>query len=304
MFKRILVPLDGSALAETALAPAISLAERFGAELLLVRTILTHVFPGADPGPAQLEAFKEAKHYLETILLPLKERGITAHMAIPYDKPALGIADQAEFRQVDLIVMNTHGRKWPETLLHPSVAMGVLEHAPAPILALKSQEMAGGDQPRLPAFMTDPTAPIIVPLDGSFLAESALPLAEGLAARFGNPLLLVRAVERPRVTSVSMDSALILSKVEDWMVEETRNYLQLKQHEVASRGVRVTIECSTGSPAWFIEECAQSHRAGLVVMASHGRTGMGRFLVGSVAQSVLRDSEIPMLLVRLNQSQE
>lgn len=302
MFKRILVPLDGSPLAEAALAPAISLAERFDAALLLVRAILVHVFPGADPGPAQLEALQEAEHYLDAIVPPIREKGIPVHTAIPYDAPALGIADQAEFRHIDLIVMSTHARKWPDTLLRPSVTMGVLERTTAPILALKGREEdLGTDLSQLPRFMADPDAPILVPLDGSLLAESALTLAEGLAKIFGNPLLLISATERPSIASAPLDDPSINAKVEEWAIAETQSYLQRKQHEVADRGGRVSTESSVGSPSWFISECVQAHHAGLVVMASHGRSGLGRFLLGSVAQSVLRESDVPVLLVRLHE---
>jgi nucleotide-binding universal stress UspA family protein len=225
--------------------------------------------------------------------------------AIPFDSPAIGIADQAEFRQVDLVVMSTHARAWPETLLHPSVTMGVLEHTTAPILALKVTEEAGYEpQARFPRFITNPEAPIIVPLDGSLRAESALPLAENLAAAFGNPLLLVRAVERPHTAQASLDYPDVISQVEEWAVRETQEYLNSKQQEVSSRGARVAIECSVGSPAWFIEECIQAHRAGLVVMASHGRSGLGRFLLGSVAQTVLRRSQAPVLLARQRAEQD
>ena len=300
MFQRILVPLDGSPRAEAALAPARSLAERFGAGLFLVRTILVHVFPGAEPGPAQLEALREAEGYLDAIANRIRKTGISVRTAIPYDSPTLGIADQAEFRHVDLIVMNTHARKWSDTLLHPSVTMGVLEHTTAPILALKGAKEGVG-QPQLPRFMTNPDAPIIVPLDGSLLAESAFPLAEELSKTFGNRLLLIRAVGRPRMASTSLDNPTIIAKVEEWAIQETQSYLQRKQQEVAHRGGRVTTETSVGAPAWFIEECVQAHHAGLVVMASHGRSGLGRFLLGSVAQTVLRESEVPVLLVRLHE---
>lgn len=303
MFQRILVPLDGSPLAERALAPATALAERLDAGLLLVRTILVHVFSGANSGPAQLEALQEADHYLATVARPIKDRGIAVRTAIPYDSPAVGIADQAEFRNADLIVMSTHARKWPDTLLHPSVTMRVLAHATAPLLALKgTEEDAAAGAPQLPRFMADPTAPIVVPLDGSLLSESALPLAEGLAKTFGNPLLLVRATEQPRVASVSLDSPAITARIQEWAIAETLSYLRRKRYEVAHRGARVTTESSVGSPAWFIEECVQAHNAGLVVMASHGRNGLGRFLLGSVAQSVLRASAVPVLLVRLHDS--
>ncbi len=304
MFQRILVPLDGSPLAERALAPATALAQRFDAGLLLVRTILVHVFPGADPGPAQLEALRKAEGYLDAIATRVRKTGVAVRTAIPYDAPAPGIVDQAEFRHVDLIVMSTHARTWPDTLLHPSITMSVLEHTNAPILALKGGgEERGETQAPLPRFMTDAIAPIIVPLDGSLLGESALALAEGLAKTFGNPLLLVRSVDRPRVASPSLGNPVIVAKVEEWAIEETRSYLQRKQLEVANRGVRVTTEISVGSPAWFIDECVQAHHAGLVVMASHGRSGMGRFLLGSVAQTVLRESEAPVLLVRLHEIQ-
>ena len=302
MFKRILVPLDGSTLAETALAPAVSLAERFGAELVLVRAILTHAFPGADPGPAQLEALHEAEHYLGTLTRRLQGKNIPIRTAIPYDAPAAGIADQAEIRHVDLMVMSTHGRKWPETLLHPSITMKVLAHTNAPILALKyTEDDVGENTPPLPRFMTDPTAPIVVPLDGSLLAESALPLAEGLAKTFGNPLVLLRAAERPRIAVGTIEYPAVIADAEHQALNEARSYLQRKQGEAASRGMRVSIESAASTPAWFIEDTAQKYAAGLVVIASHGRGGMGRWLLGSVAQHVLRDGEVPVLLVRLQQ---
>ncbi|HEY7123336.1 MAG TPA: universal stress protein [Ktedonobacterales bacterium] len=299
MFKRILVPLDGSALAETALAPALVLAERFGAELLLVRTILTHVFPGAHPGPAQLEALHEAERYLALISAGLRGKNVPIYTAIPYDAPAAGIADQAEFRHVDLIVMATHGRKWPETLLHKSVTMSLLEHTPAPILALRvKEEGVGASGTQLPRFMTDPHAPILVPLDGSSLSESALPVAERLARSFDNSLVLVRAAEMPHAVSVTPGAPVILVGVGEAILEETNTYLRRKQQEAIHRGMRVSIESTTSTPAWFIGECAQAHNAGLVVMASHGRSGLGRWLLGSVAQSVLRESAVPVFLVR------
>ena len=299
MFKRILVPLDGSALAETALAPATALAERYGAELLLVRTILTHVFPGAAPGPAQLDALHEAKRYLALLSSRLREKDVPISTAIPYDAPAAGIADQAAFRHVDLIVMATHGRKWPESLLHKSVTMSLLEHTPAPILALKVKEdgVGAGKQPIL-RFITDPNAPILVPLDGSSLSESALPVAEELARSFGNPLVLVRTAEMPRVPAALPGAPVVITGAEEAVLEETNTYLKHIQQQAISRGMRVSIESTTGIPAWFIGECAQAHHAGLVVMASHGRSGMGRWLLGSVAQNLLREVEAPVLLVR------
>lgn len=302
MFKRILIPLDGSPLAETALAPATALALRFDAELVLVRTILVHAFPGVDPGPAQLDAMREADAYLEQVSRRVKNAGVAVQTAIPYDTPATGIVDQAEFRQVDLIVMSTHGRKWVDALLHPSVTMQVLEHTSAPILAWKPAETAGGytDTPELPYFMIDPTAPIVVPLDRSLLSESALPIAEGLSRSFGNTLMVISVAERPPIPIAPFDYPAIAANADQAVIEETRSYLKRKQQEAAGRGLHVQIESAIGSPAMYIEDCVQRNRAGLVVMASHGRGGLGRWLIGSVAQQVLRDTETPVLLVRFH----
>ena len=302
MLKRILVPLDGSPLAETALAPATTLAQRFSAEMLLVRTILVHTFPGADPGPAQLTALREAEAYLEQVSRRVKATGVAVETALPYDTPATGITDQAEFRHVDLIVMSTHGRKWVDALLHPSVTMQVLERTSAPILAWKHAETAdeNEDIPELPYFMIDATAPIVVPLDGSLLSESALSMAEGLSQRFGNPILLVSVAEPPRIPIGPYDYPAMMASVDEATIAETRAYLKRKRQEIAGRGLRVETESAIGSPAASIEDCIQKNNAGLVVIASHGRGGLGRWLLGSVAQQVLRDTETPVLLVRFH----
>jgi nucleotide-binding universal stress UspA family protein len=302
MFKRILVPLDGSPLAEAALAPAATLAKRFDASLLLVRTIRVHVFPGADPGPAQLTALREAEAYLEQVSRQVKATGVAVETAIPYDTPATGITDQAEFRHVDLIVMSTHGRKWVDALLHPSVTMQVLEHTSAPILAWKHAETADeyNTQSSLLRYMTDPTTPLVVPLDGSLLSESALPIAEGMSQRFGNPILLVSVAEPSRIPIGPYDYPAIVANADQAVIQETQSYLKHKQQEIAGRGLRVEAESAIGSPAASIEDCIQRNNAGLVVMASHGRGGLGRLFIGSVAQQVLRDTETPVLLVRFH----
>ena len=296
MLKRILVPLDGSPLAEAALAPAIALAERFGAEVFLVRTIRVPVFPGAAPGPAQGDAQREAEGYLEHVTSRVKSAGVAVQTAIPNDTPSAGITDQARFHQVDLIVMSTHSRKWVDALLHPSVTMQVLAHTPAPLLAWKPAETAEAHDARaaLPRYMTDPTIPIVVPLDGSLLAESALPLAEGMAQRFGNPLVLVSIADIP---TGPWDYPYNVAEADRAVIQETQSYLTRKQQELAWRGLRVEAESAIGSPATSIADCVQRNHAGLVVMAAHGHGGLSYRRLGSVAELLLQDTETPVLVV-------
>lgn len=174
MLKRLLVPLDGSPQAETALVPALALAKRFAGELLLVRTAWAHSFPGTDPGRAQLQAIEEAKAYLETIATRLRKDGIPVLTAVPYDTPAAGIADQATFRHADLIVMVAPARKGLAALRRPRIIWKVFTHTNAPLLIWKGPA-AEGDRPRWLRELGEASALLPEAQDSLRLAEDALP---------------------------------------------------------------------------------------------------------------------------------
>jgi nucleotide-binding universal stress UspA family protein len=176
MLKHILVPLDGSPLAETALQPAAVLAQRFGAKiLLLVRS--TETWPEQEPFPADdlLAAF-QAGDYLTTVARRLSSEGLTVYIEVIADAPASGISAEAHEHQADLIVMATHGRQGLDALLHPSVTWGVLRQTRAPILTWKVTEIKGQpiDGSWVPRFLQDATAPILIPLDGSWRNKPCL----------------------------------------------------------------------------------------------------------------------------------
>src|SRR5215469_13765095 len=108
MLNTILVPLDGSPLAETALEPAMVLAKRCEASILLVRTLFPEALPEGSP---RFEATHDAQRYLLSIANYLRDEGLVVHTVVLPLEAAEGIVDEAEFSQVDLIVMATHGRK-------------------------------------------------------------------------------------------------------------------------------------------------------------------------------------------------
>ncbi|HEU5199716.1 MAG TPA: universal stress protein, partial [Ktedonobacterales bacterium] len=137
MFTHMLVPLDGSPLAETALIPAAALAKRFGAELLLMRAALSTDAPGGDSFPEQSLLASGSQVYLDRLAGQLAKSGITVHTIVTDEEPAEGILTQTNLDQVDLIVMATHGRTGFDALLHPSVTWKVLSRTSAPILVWK-----------------------------------------------------------------------------------------------------------------------------------------------------------------------
>lgn len=309
MLKTILVPLDGSPVAETALEPATLLARRFDAELLLVHTTYADESPEQADQSEQMRRAPNAQAYLDAVAGHLRSEGVSARTALLPAKPVEGIVDEAGLSRADLIVMTTRGRRGLDALLHPSVTWQVLRQSDAPILARKS---AGDDDPGMSVrpllrFMTDPQTPILVPLDGSPQAEIALLLAQELARVFGNPLLLARAPEMPLPPlaagagvgpiAIGGDS-LMIAQAAQQAEEEARSYLERKRAELFSAGLRAEIVVGPGPAAAFIQEAARRYQAGLIVMASHGRGWLGRLVLGSVAQSVLHDVDIPILLVR------
>lgn len=303
MFKRNLVPLDNSALAERALAPAALLAKRCEADLLLVGATKERAFPGLLTGAAPRQTDK-IERYLSVAATLLSAEGVQVDTAVLSERPAKGIAAHSEDHDVDLIVMATHGRTGLESLLHTSVTWDVLGHSPVPVLALKppTEEEERQSLPRLPRFLTEPASPIIVPLDGSQLAERALPLAQKFAWLYAHPLLLVRAVALPYLAGGVIDYPMVLTSLREYSLEESGAYLKRKQEEIARTGLEVETESMFGEAAACIEACVQDYHAGLVVMASRGRGGLGRLLLGSVARRVLSRVDVPILLVPAAQS--
>lgn len=134
---------------------------------------------------------------------------------------------------------------------------------------------------------------IVVPLDGSRLAEAALDRALEIADKERTRLILLRAAVAHAFPGGDTIEAQVRA------VREAEEYLEGIAARAGEAGMRnVTKSVWYGPPAWAIVEAAQFMRAGLIVMSTHGRSGLGRLVLGSVAESVLRGTKIPILLVR------
>jgi nucleotide-binding universal stress UspA family protein len=138
MYKRILVPLDGSALAEAVLPHVEELAKSSAAELVLLGVAFAHIFPGADPIEAQVAAVQEAENYVANLAKTLQEKGIRAEAKVRYGDPAEEILDHAARDHIDLIAMATHGRTGLKRVVLGSVAENVLRSAPVPMLLVRA----------------------------------------------------------------------------------------------------------------------------------------------------------------------
>ncbi len=139
--KRLLVPLDGSPLAEAILPVAGEWAKEEEAEVILLRAVLARNIPGGDNSAAQVRAVEEGEAYLQGVADRLERRGLEqVRKAVWYDEPAAAIARAVAREGVDIFAMATHGRSGLSRLLLGSVAAGVLRSAPVPVLLFKAGE--------------------------------------------------------------------------------------------------------------------------------------------------------------------
>jgi nucleotide-binding universal stress UspA family protein len=321
MYRTILVPLDGSSFSERALPVATEFARTTGGKLVLVRAASASVLPGAHSsdlqgrqiqkedlfisadaggagrGEAQIRSIEEAEQYLESIAGRLAEQGFQAKVAVPYAAAAEGILTEIAVQAADLIVMCTHGQSGLGRWIYGSVAEEVLAHSPVPVLLVRPSgtpvtlsSEPGGFQ-------------LLVPLDGSAFAEAAMPHATALARAFGGSILLVCVVGPPYVPYTELMAAPAgAAEIADMIVEDEQEkaerYLVDTGERLRRNGVPVQTAVCIGWPADTILRQALAVNARLIVMATHGRTGLRRLLLGSVAHEVVHRALLPVLLVR------
>ncbi len=282
MFEQIMVPLDGSELAERALPSAARLARLSTATLHLVRVVDMLMGAAWSPAPAYIPAdwyeteAREAAAYLEAQRLRLEAEDVTA-CAVPLTgQVAPTLLDYERQTPIDLVVMCSHGRGGLARFALGSVAERLLHYGTAPLLLVRAfGPPISPDQPGL-------LARVVVPLDGSERAEQALAIAESLAASTEREIVLVQVTEHSQQHAAA-----------DLYLAETARRLE-------QRGLACQRRVEEGDPAERI--VAASGPQDLIVMATHGRMGLARWALGSVADRVARVATGEVLLVRSGQA--
>lgn len=137
MYKSILVPLDGSKLAEAILPEIEKVASCMRARIILLRVCRAHVFPGKDPTEAEVEVVRNAEKYLVTIAADLNTRGFDVEVHVRYGDVAEEILSHSKRNEIDLISMSTHGRSGLGRWLLGSVAEKIVRHSEKPVLLLR-----------------------------------------------------------------------------------------------------------------------------------------------------------------------
>lgn len=301
VFKRILVPLDGSALAEQALAPAIKIAQHVKGELIVMRVpvymdtrvqtaVAYDMAPIAAMWPQEsiTSVYEEAEEYLAHVVERRKPADLPMRALVVDGDRAGAIVDTAVSEQVDLIVMSTHGRTGLSRWVFGSVTERVLRGADCAALIVRSPQ---------------PLRHILVTLDGSRLSEQALAPALTLARAFESKVTLLRVSEPMEINPETIEQ---IGQAEWGLGEQLsseplrneENYLQNLAAAQQRSGLEVQTAVVSGPVAAAILDFSEAQHADLIAMSTHGRSGLRRWVYGSITEKVLRGARCAMLVIR------
>ena len=294
METRILVPLDGSPLAERALHCAEMLGRELPAELVLLRSVsipfdAREVLAGrkTDILVEQLEA--RAETYLSRVAAEMQGVGLGVSWVVEHGAAAEAIVDTAADADIRFIVMATHGFGDANRWARGSVAERVLDLSSVPVLMVCA--LKAGQEPAC-------CHRILVPLDGSAAAEQVLPPAISIAQATGARITIFRVSIVYTSGEFTGDFFMPLEGTLQTAEQIARDYVGRVAGRLTEEGIEVSTKVQMGAMAESIVDYIENHQIDLVAMCTHGRTGSGRWTLGSVADRVLRSGCLPVLLVR------
>ncbi len=292
--KKILYPTDSSICAESAFAHALHLAERFGAELHILHAVVRHRQDPVNLGVSFPLNEEEISRQLHLDSHPLVE-GREWDYQVPIIQAevqdvsaSVAILDYADKHDIDIVVMATHGRRGMDRLLMGSVAEEVVRLATCPVFIVRACPELAELKPALKR--------ILVPVDFSESSGLSILYAGELARAYGATLDLLHVIEdavMPHVYGIE-PIAIDLPEIET----QTRQALQDLVAAAGSVAVPVEAHVALGYAQSEIKDFADKHDTDLIVIATHGRTGMKRLFMGSVTEQVMRSVHCPVFTVK------
>jgi nucleotide-binding universal stress UspA family protein len=296
MFKHLLVPLDGSHLAEAALPVAAYLAQTLAAPVILIH-VIEHDAPKVVHGERHLTNEDEANVYLRQVAARSFPPGVQVephvHTSAVSDV-ADSIARHVEEFSTDLIIMCTHGHGGLRRWLFGPIAQQVIALGKTPVLLIQPDEGQSA--------LAFACRRLLVPLDGNPDHEQGLVVAEALAQAYTASVHLVSVIQtldtlsgqRAATAKMLPGTTSALLNLKQQGAEE---YLQQQVKPLQTAGVTATVEVSRGDPAKLIVRAAQQVKADLIVLGTHSKTNLDAFWSGSITPKIAGHTHTPLLLV-------
>jgi len=284
VLRNILIPLDGSKTAETVLPYIKYLASRFNSKIEVL---------GIGIGNKNRRVNRLLNEYIDNTVSDLNAEKVEAEAVVIYGSAADKILNYSKQNDTDLIIMATHGRSGVKRWWMGSVAEKIISQSITPVLLIPSRKKKATQTKKITSFDR-----ILIPLDGSDIGQAALNHIELVARETGAAINLIQVIS----TSGSMEASLVGNANWDSFFKAIReaasDYLGSLVEELKGHGISAKYDILIGNPAAEIIEYAKKNKVDLIAMSTHGRTGLARWVLGSVADKVLHGAGMPMWLVR------
>lgn len=297
MLERILIPLDGSPAAEAVLPQVGRLLKRQDSEVVLFHAVSTPPIPDVNYGLLLGDPKAEGQTYVKAVESRLAAEGVRVRSVLKVGYAPSLILETVDAERCTMIAMSTHGRSGLARWAFGSVAEKVVRASPVPVLLLRSFAPSGGGFiPVKP--IERPVRGILLPTDGREGSLAVVPRVVELARLFGCRVIVLRVIEGPGAGfagELVEKPAVPPAAPKEGAPDEVTRYAA---ERLSSAGVPVVTLTVHGDPATGILDICASHDGDLIAMATHGRKGPSRWVLGSVTEKVLRASPVPMLVVR------
>ena len=302
MFRKILIAVDESSCSERAGRVGLAFAQKLGA-----KAVVAHVLKTPPPYPGLAVPTETMEQYARELLEPWSTLAkqmkleVTTHY-VRDDEISEGIVYTANYYGCDLIVMGTHGREGLRKVFLGSVAERVSRTAPVPVMLVRGD---GKVEPSTGVFER-----ILAPVDGSEAGLPAFQAADSLAAQLGVELQILHVIPpmpTPLADPLGMGAMALINWDETEKALAQEGMAILEAAKAQAKAPKVFTELIRGGiqrEAQAIVDYAQTHHSDLIVMGTHGRSGLDYLLLGSVAQGVTHHAEVPVLLIRAEQAQD
>ncbi len=292
--RRLLVTLDGSEFAEKVLPIAKALCQTYEAQLTLVSILRTRRSLQIKPSTqAQIEAGRlEKEAYLQSVIEKLSDNGIPIDFAIGIGPVAETVNSLSHELDADMILLSTHGRSGVSKWILGGIASKIIQLSATPLLLIRPT--TNGDMPP-PEFNR-----LLVPLDGSEFAERVLPYVRAIDPSFNSTIILLAVPEIPEAATYGV----VADAIEDLRLEaeeQAKTYLSNVAAALQEEGLSVHAIVTGSRPAETITQISKEEEADLIMMATHGRGGLDRVFVGSVAERVVHHTESPLFLLPIHE---
>jgi nucleotide-binding universal stress UspA family protein len=297
MLEHILLPLDGSALAERVLPHAISLAEAFGSRLSLLRVVSLeeHADQQSMVNPMNWQMRKsEAEAYLKSIQNRLAEVEVDCVIQILEGRPAHQIIEFAQQENVSLIVLSSHGSSGVSEWNINSTVQKVLLRAFMPVMIIRAYQDAYNDLKGL-TYQN-----LFVALDGSKRAECILALAKSISDYQDSKIFLTHVVEEPKLPRqmpLSDEDEAIINKLKEINVNEANKYFDNLKTQFNEGQVETIIE-SSRHPSVTLHNIIDRENIDLVLLSAHGYSGENRWPYGKIALNFIAYGTTPLIIIQ------